>query len=60
MNGYDIQAALEVAKRLAGIARRADMFGQDRQRVLEEILFMAEDYSKLADRIEAAMEQEFA
>jgi hypothetical protein len=36
------------------------MFGQDRQRVLEEILFMAEDYAKLADRIEAAMEQEFA
>jgi hypothetical protein len=60
MNGYDIQAALEVAKRLAGIARRADTFGQDRQRVLEEILFMAEDYAKLADRIEAAMEQEFA
>jgi hypothetical protein len=59
MNGYDIQSALEVAKRLAGIARRADMFGQDRQRVLEEILFMAEDYAKLADRIEAAMEQEF-
>jgi hypothetical protein len=60
MNGYDIQAALEVAKRLAGIARRADTFGQDRQRVLEEILFMAEDYAKLADRIEAVMEQEFA
>ena len=60
MNGYDIQSALEVAKRLAGIARRADMFGQDRQRVLEEILFMAEDYTKLAARIEAAMEQEFA
>jgi hypothetical protein len=59
MNGYDIQSALEVAKRLAGIARRADMFGQDRQRVLEEILFMAEDYAKLADRIETAMEQEF-
>jgi hypothetical protein len=60
MNGYDIQSALEVAKRLAGIARRADMFSQDRQRVLEEILFMAEDYAKLAARIEAEMEKEFA
>ncbi len=60
MNGYDIQAALEVAKRLAGIARRADMFNQDRNRVLEEILFMAEDYAKLAARIEAQMEKEAA
>jgi hypothetical protein len=60
MNGYDVQSALEIAKRLTGIARRADMFNQDRARVLEEILFMAEDYAKLADRIEAAMVEELA
>jgi len=60
MNGYDVQSALEIAKRLTGIARRADMFNQDRARVLEEILFMAEDYAKLAARIEAAMVEELA
>ena len=60
MNGYDYQAAFEVAKRLASIARRADSFGHDRGRVLEEILFMAEDYAKLAARIEAQMEREAA
>ena len=60
MNGYDVQSALEIAKRLTGIARRADMFNQDRARILEEILFMAEDYAKLAARIEADMVEELA
>ena len=56
----DIQAATEVAKRLTGIARRAVTFGHDRERILEEILFMAEDYARLAARIEAQMEKEAA
>lgn len=60
MNGFDFQAASEVAIRLAGVARRANLFGHDRERILEEILFMAEDYAKLAARIEAQMEKEAA
>lgn len=60
MNGFDFQAATEVAIRLAGVARRANLFGHDRERILEEILFMAEDYAKLAARIEAQMEKEAA
>ncbi len=60
MNGYDIQAATEVAIRLAGVARRANLFGHDRERILEEILFLVEDYTKLADRIEAELVKEAA
>lgn len=60
MNGFDFQAATEVAIRLAGVARRANLFGHDRERLLEEILFVAEDYAKLAARIEAQMEEEAA
>ena len=60
MNGFDFQAATEVAVRLAGVARRACLFGHDRERILEEILFMAEDYAKLAARIEAEMERKAA
>jgi vacuolar-type H+-ATPase subunit D/Vma8 len=59
MNGFDIQSALSVAKQLRGIARRADTFGHNRERLLEEILFMAENYEKIAEMIEASMEREF-
>jgi hypothetical protein len=60
MNGYDIQAATEVAIRLAGVARRANLFGHDRERIIDEILFLVEDYTKLAARIELQMEKEAA
>ena len=60
MNGFDVHSATEVAVRLAGVARRANLFGHDRERILEEILFLVEDYTKLADRIEAEMEREVA
>lgn len=60
MYGFDVQAATEVAVRLAGVARRANLFGHDRERILEEILFMAEDYAKLAARIEVQIEREAA
>ena len=59
MNGFDVQSALEVAKKIRGIARRADMFGHDRARLIEEILFYAEDMEKVAARIEEDMEDEY-
>jgi hypothetical protein len=55
MNGFDIQAALEVAKKFRGIARRADTFGHDRDRLIEELIFAAENYESLAQRIEDEM-----
>ena len=59
MNGFDVQSALEVAKKIRGIARRADTFGHDRARLIEEILFYAEYMEKLASRIEENMEDEY-
>ncbi len=55
MNGFDIQAALEVAKKFRGIARRADTFGHDRDLLIEELIFAAENYESLAQRIESEM-----
>lgn len=58
MNGFDIQSANEVAKQLRGIQRRANNFGHDRERLLLEIGFMAENFEKLVDRIESQMYEE--
>lgn len=56
MTGFDVQSALEVANKVRGIARRADTFGYDRARLIEEILFYAENMEKVAERIEKEME----
>lgn len=55
MNGFDIMSALEVADKMRSIARRANMFGYDQERLIEEIIFYAETMEKYAERIEAAM-----
>lgn len=60
MNGFDVHSATEVAVMLAGIARRAKMFGHSRERILEDVMFLSENYSKLAARIDAQMEKEAA
>jgi hypothetical protein len=46
---------IEFAKRLRGLARRADNFGKNRQDVLWEIIAIAEDYEQKANRIEMEM-----
>ena len=51
----DHYSAVAIAIRLEGILRRADLFGQDRARVLEEIEFLAEDYRLWAAKIEEEM-----
>jgi hypothetical protein len=56
MTGFDVQSALEVANKVRGIARRADTFGYDRARLIEEILYYAENMEKVAERIEKEME----
>lgn len=57
--GYDIQSAYEVANKFRSIARRADTFGHDRQRILEELIYMAENYEKIAETIEMDMIVEY-
>ena len=52
MTGFDVQSALEVAKKLRGIARRADTFGHDRTRLIEEILYYAENMERIAEVVE--------
>lgn len=58
MNGFDIQSANEVAKQLRSMQRRAHNFAHDRERLLLEIGFMAENFEKLVDRIESQMYEE--
>lgn len=55
----DIQNALEFADKLRGIARRADTFGHDRNRLIEEIIFAAENYERVADFVADKMYQEY-
>ena len=45
----------EFANRLRGIARRADTFGHDRDRILEELIFAAENLEKIAEHMETQM-----
>lgn len=47
-----VETYREFSKKLRGLARRADNFGYDRQRILEELIFAAENYEDVADRVE--------
>lgn len=60
MNGFDVQSAMQVSKMCQSLVRRAEMFGKSREEILEELLHVAMDYAKLAERIEKQMEQEAA
>jgi len=51
----EFRDAYDFAKKLRGIARRADTFGHDRQRVLEELIFAAENYETVAEKQEMCM-----
>lgn len=53
MNGFDIQSALEVAKKMKIIAFRAHWL--DRARLIEEIAFYAECMEKYATHLEEKM-----
>lgn len=56
----DIQTALEVAKKMRGMARRADNFGYSREALIEEILFYAENMERIAESVEKQMERDAA
>jgi len=51
----DIHAATEFATQLRNLVRRADRFGYDRSRLVEELLFIAENYDGVAERVEREM-----
>lgn len=54
----DIQSALSVADHFARLARVADRFGYDRERLIEELEAAAENYRRVAQHIERQMEEE--
>lgn len=57
-NAMGITEALEVARRLESIVRRADTFGpKTRAEILEEIADMALDFRALADKIDFEMDE---
>lgn len=60
MNGFDVGSALEVAGKFTGLARRAKTFGYSKERILEELEYLADNYIQVAARIEAQMEREAA
>lgn len=58
MNGFDVHSATEVAVMLAGIVRRAKMFGHDRERILEDVMCLSDNYAQRAARIDAQTQKE--
>lgn len=60
MNGFDVGSALEVAGNFTSLARRAKTFGYTKERILEELEYLADNYTRVAARIEAMMEEEAA
>jgi hypothetical protein len=50
-----MQDYYEFGKSLRKLLRRADRFGYDRQRLAEEVLFLAENYEKVAEHLELQM-----
>lgn len=58
MNGYDVQSATEVSAMLRGLGRRARNFGYTLEEIFEELEDKADNYQRLANRIEADMQKE--
>ena len=56
----DIHTALEISKEIRSLTRRAETFLYSRERILQDLIFVAEIYEKHADWIEAQMEKEAA
>ena len=56
----DIHTALEIAKRLRSVARRAETFGHSREHILEDLIAVAALYESRVDQLDAQMEKEIA
>ena len=53
-----INELIQLAERIESLIRRSATYNKSKERILEEMLFMAEDLRGQADRIAAAIEKE--
>jgi|LakMenEpi03Aug12_release.lakeMendotaPanAssembly.Ray.scaffolds.fasta_scaffold24314_28 hypothetical protein len=51
----ELQSAIEFARKMRSLARRADSFGYSRQQILEAIIDVAQNYEEVAERVELQM-----
>ena len=55
----NINEYLDIAKRIESLVRRSDTFGKDKDDILEELLFIADDLRSQANRMDEQFEKEF-
>lgn len=53
-----INEAVALAERIESLIRRSATYNKSKERILEEMLFMAEDLRSYADRLDAEIEKE--
>lgn len=53
-----INELIQLAERIESLIRRTGTYNKSRDRVLEELLFMAQDLRAEADRLDAEIEKE--
>jgi hypothetical protein len=54
----NVNEALALAERIESLIRRSATYNKSKERILEEMRFMAEDLRDYADRLDSAMEKE--
>ena len=54
-----INEAVALAERIESLIRRSATYNKSKERILEEMRFMAEDLRAYADQLDAQMEKEF-
>jgi hypothetical protein len=55
----NINEYLDIAKRIESLVRRSDTFGKDKNDILEELLFIADDLRSQANLMDEQFEKEF-
>jgi len=53
-----VNEAVALAERIESLIRRSATYNKSKERILEEMIFMAEDLRSYADKLDAAMEKE--
>jgi hypothetical protein len=55
----NINEYLDIAKRIESLVRRSDTFGKDKDDILEELLFIADDLRSQANRMDEQFEKDY-
>lgn len=55
----NINEYIDLAKRIESLVRRSEIFGKDKNDILEEMLWIANDLRSQANRIDQEFEKEF-